>query len=268
MNIVVCIKQVPESPKLKMDRDRMTVIREGADSVINPLDCVALVAGVELRNQLGGEITVLSMGPPQTAGALREALAYGADRAILLSDPVFAGADTLATSHVLASAISRLDAFPDLVLCGTHTIDSDTAHVGPQVAEELDLPQVCAVNEIYPEEDGLVVKRVEDGVLETLRVRLPALLTVSKELCAPGSLSLGGLSRAFSFGEVTCWDHRDLGLEPGEVGFEGSATWVVKLSTPPPRSKGEIVQGTSAALCETLIRKLESLGILDEESAE
>lgn len=144
MNIAVCIKQVPDVPSIRVDRKRMTIVREGIENIINPLDSVALEAALSLREKEGGRITVLSMGPSQSEEALREALAAGADEAILLTDPAFAGADTLATSHVLARAISRLKPFPDLVLCGKQTIDSDTGHVGPQIAEELNLPR-CAM---------------------------------------------------------------------------------------------------------------------------
>jgi electron transfer flavoprotein alpha/beta subunit len=157
MRIVVCIKQVPDAPSIRIDRRRMTIIREGVESIINPLDCAALEAAIELRKKEGGKITVISMGPPQSEEALREAMAFGADQGILLTDPAFAGADTLATSHVLARAITRLIPFPDLVLCGKQTIDSDTGHVGPQIAEELDLPQVCGVHEIHLKGDSLMV---------------------------------------------------------------------------------------------------------------
>ncbi|MBL7213929.1 MAG: electron transfer flavoprotein subunit beta, partial [Desulfobacteraceae bacterium] len=121
MEIVVCIKQVPDVPTVRMDRERMTIIREGVESVINPLDYVAMEAALELCQKTGGQVTIITMGPLQSEVALREALAVGADRAILLSDPAFAGADTLATSHVLARAIGKIDPFPDMVLCGMQT---------------------------------------------------------------------------------------------------------------------------------------------------
>ena len=198
MNIVVCIKQVPDVPNIRIDRERMTIIREGVESIINPLDCIALEAALDLRRKQGGKITVLSMGPSQSEEALLEALAFGADQAILLTDRAFAGADTLATSRVLARAISMLSPFPDLVLCGKQTTDSDTGHVGPQVAEELDLPQVCGVHEIHLEMNSLLVKQLSDGFLNTFKVRMPALLTVSNELFVPHHISLGDLERAFS----------------------------------------------------------------------
>jgi len=266
MNIAVCIKQVPDTHTIRIDEKRMTIVREGGDNVINALDCVALEAALDLKARRGGSITVLTMGPPQSEEALREALGYGADTAILLSDPAFAGADTLATSHVLARAISRLEPFPDLILCGKQTSDSDTGHVGPQIAEELDLPQVCGVDEIHLEENALVVKRLSDGLVETFRLSLPALLTVSNALCAPRRPSFGDLEAAFSMGSVRTWRLDDLGLNPDEVGASGSATWVVKLRSAPPKARGEIVSGPTQDLVDRLIKKLEALSVIDEES--
>lgn len=265
MNIVVCIKQVPDEPTIRIDLERMTLIREGVESTINPLDRVALEAGLDLRRRAGGQVTVLSMGPPQSMESLREALATGADRAILLTDPAFAGADTLATSHVLARAISRLETFPDLLLCGVQTTDSDTGHVGPQIAEELGLPQVCGVSEINLEGDSLVVERLSDGFLDTVRVTLPALISVNRELCPLRSLPLGALEMAFSQGDISRWGREELGLSEEEVGFKGSATRVQRLLPPAPMRKGEFVNGSPHLLVGRLTRILEALGILDEE---
>lgn len=265
MNIVVCIKQVPDVPNIRIDRKRMTIIREGVESVSNPLDCVALEAALELKVREGGRITALCMGPPQSEEALREALAAGADEGILLTDIAFAGADTLATSRVLARAISQLDPFPDLVLCGKQTVDSDTGHVGPQIAEELDLPQVCGVSEIHMEGDHLIVKRSSDGFLETMRVTPPALLTVSPELAVPHHVPLGDLEKAFSAGSISCRGIEKLDLRPEEVGLQGSATRVWKLYKPQPKGKGKIIKGPPQELLAHFVKKLESLSILDEE---
>jgi len=265
MNIVVCIKQVPDQPTIRIDSERMTLIREGVESTINPLDRVALEAGLHLRGRAGGQVTVLSMGPPQSEESLREALAAGADRAILVTDPAFAGSDTLATSHVLARAISRLRPFPDLLLCGMKTIDSDTGHVGPQIAEELGLPQVCGVNEISLEGDSLVVERLSDGFLDTVEVTLPALISVNRDLCPVRSLALGSLETAFSQGNIARWGREELGLSEEEVGPKGSATRVQRLLTPASTRKGELVNGSPRLLVDRLIGTLEALGLLDEE---
>lgn len=268
MNIVVCVKQVPDVPTIRIDRQRMTIIREGVESVSNPLDCVALEAALELRGREGGRITALCMGPPQSEEALREALAAGADEGILLTDVVFAGADTLATSRVLARAISQFEPFPDLILCGKQTIDSDTGHVGPQIAEELDLPQVCGVKEIHKESDYLVVKRSSDGFLETLRVNLPALLTVSRDLSVPHHVPLGDVERAFSGGVIERRGRAELGLSSEEVGLRGSATRVWKLYKPQPKGEGKIIKGSPQELSAYFVKKLESLSILDEEEGD
>jgi electron transfer flavoprotein beta subunit len=183
----------------------------------------------------------------------------------LLSDPCFAGADTLATSHVLAKAISKLEPFPDLILCGVQTVDSDTGHVGPQIAEELDIPQVCYVNEIHPEGESLTVKRLTDDFLDTIRVSLPALLTVTHGLSAVSHLPLGALQVAFSDRKIKRWGIRDLELKSEEVGFEGSATHVSHLRTPEPKSKGALLEGSPQTLVSAFIRKLEAMSLLEED---
>lgn len=265
MNIVVCIKQVPNEPTIRIDWKTMTIMREGVDSIINPLDYVALEAALDLRRRAGGRVTAVNMGPPQSEGSLREALAAGADHAILLTDPTFAGSDTLATSHVLARAISKLQPLPDLVLCGMQTIDSDTGHVGPQIAEELDLPQVCGVMEIHVEGDSLVVKRLNDEFLDTIRITLPGLLSVNQGLRCVRHLPLGGLEIAFSQRDIPCCGLKELQLSEEEVGFKGSATQVQRLHPPAPDREGELVSGTPQLLLGRLTHKLEALRILDEE---
>jgi electron transfer flavoprotein beta subunit len=246
----------------------MTIIRDGVESIINPLDSIALEAALDLKEKEGGKISVVTMGPTQSEEALREAIAAGADEAILLTDPRFAGADTLATSKVIARGISRMDPFPDLILCGRQTIDSDTGHVGPQLAEELNLPQVCGVTEIHVEMNALVVKQLSDGFQNTYRVSFPALLTVSHGLNTPRHIPLGELEEAFSNARITRWGLKDLGLAPEEVGFSGSATTVLRLYKPPQKRKGEVVSGSSQALAEHLIEKLVALSIVDEDEAE
>jgi electron transfer flavoprotein beta subunit len=268
MNIVVFIKQVPDVPGIRMDRERMTIIREGVESVINPLDYVALQAALDLRKEKGDSVCVMTMGPPQSEEALREALAFGADRAVLLSDPAFAGADTLATSHVLAKAVSRLGTKPDLILCGMQSMDSDTGHVGPQIAEELDLPQVCGVTHIRPGKGEVTVNRLSDGFMETIRVGLPALLSVTRDLARVKDLDLGSIESAFSEAQVVRWGAEELELSNEEVGLKGSATQVWRLRSPAARPRGEILQASPRVLVRQLIRKLEALSMVDGEDAE
>jgi electron transfer flavoprotein beta subunit len=155
--------------------------------------------------------------------------------------------------------------FPDLILCGQQTIDSDTGHVGSQIAEELNLPQVCGVNEIHPENSLLSVKRLNDGFLDTLRTQMPVLLTVSKDLCISRHIPMGNLERAFSNRKVIQWGMDKLSLKEDEVGLMGSATQVWRLHKPPPKKEGEVITGPPQALVEQVIKKLEALSILDEE---
>jgi electron transfer flavoprotein beta subunit len=264
MNTVVCIKQVPDERAIRIDWKKMTVIRDSAESIINPLDYAALEAALDLRRRAGGRVTVMSMGPPQSEESLREALAAGADHGILLTDPAFAGSDTLATSHVLARAISKLQPFPDLLLCGMQTIDSDTGHVGSQIAEELDLPQVCGVMEIHLKGDSLVVKRLNDGFLDTVRITLPGLLCVNQGLHRFRHLPLGGLEIAFSQRDIVRWGLKELALSEEEVGFRGSATRVQRLRPPASDREGELVTGSAQLLVDRLTHRLEALRILDE----
>jgi electron transfer flavoprotein beta subunit len=265
LNIAVCIKQVPDVPAIRVDQQRMTIIREGVESIINPLDRVALEAAMALREKEGGKVTAITMGPPQSEEALREAIAVGADEAVLLTDPAFSGADTLATSHVIARAVSMMEPFPELIVCGMQTIDSDTGHVGPQIAEELNLPQVSNVTEILMEGGRLTVKRVSDGFIETIRVSLPALISVTSDICGVSDLALGAVEEAFSGNNVRSLNIEDLGLKEDEVGLKGSVTRVRKLSTPAQRREGDMLEGKPDELLKGLMEKLEALSILDEE---
>lgn len=266
MNIVVCIKQVPDVPAIRIDRERMTVIREGVESIINPLDRFALETAFQLRSEAGGTVSVVTMGPPQSEEALREALAAGADDALLLTDEAFAGGDTLATSRVLATAIALRYPGTDLILCGTHTADSDTGHVGPQIAEQLGLPQVCGVTEIQIGHDCLVVERSGDGFLDTIKVTAPVLITVGQSLQQVRDIPLGALERAFSTGSIKKACREDLGLKLREVGLEGSATRVASLRMPPTgRNPLKLETGPPEALCDILMKTLEALNVIDEE---
>jgi len=266
-NILICIKQVLDSRTVKFDKEMKSIIRDGMEGIINPLDCVALEAALEIKNKEGANITVITMGPPQSETSLREALAFGADKAILISDPAFQGSDTLATSRVLASAIKKLDVFPDLVLCGMQTTDSETGHVGPQLSEELDLPHVFGVEEIHIENNDFIVKHPsDDGYLETIKGSLPVVLAVTHELCVIRDLPLGSLEAAFTHNNVILWDAKDLGLKEDDVGFQGSATQVLNLYAPSPKRKGELIEGNSKILLEAFMKKLDELSVLDEEN--
>ncbi len=266
MHIAICIKQVPDIAAVRIDRERMTVVREGVQNIINPSDYQALSLAMALKSKIGGTVTVITMGPPQSEEALREALAAGADRGILLTDHAFAGADTLATSHVLSKAISRLDPAPSIIFCGNNTIDSDTGHVGPQVAEELGIAQVCGILDVQAEsEQTLLAKRMGERYIETIRVGCPVLFTVRKEGGTAILPGLGSLQRAFSAGSIISWDKEELGLSDDETGLAGSATRVWRLRATPLKIKGDIITGQAQELVQAILRKLESMSLVDED---
>lgn len=236
MNIVVCIKQVPDAKDVRLDPETNTLSREGVKSVINPYDRHALEEGVRLKEEYGGSLTVLSMGPPQAAAILSEAISCGADEAYLVSDRAFAGADTLATTYTLAQAVAKV-ANPDLVLCGKQATDGDTAQVGPGLAVRLDMPFVTCVKKVRTVSDGvLTLERMMDDGYDVLEVDLPALLTVVKEINTPRFPSLRGLKRAKDY-QVASLTAADIEADESQLGLGGSPTQVVKVF--PPEKKGE-----------------------------
>lgn len=262
MNIVVCIKQVPDAKSVRFDEEKGTLIREGVEAIINPFDLHALEAGLQLRDAWGGEVTVVSMGPPQADSALREALGLGADRAVLLSDRAFAGADTLATTYTLQKAIDRLGK-PDLVLCGKQAIDGDTAQVGPGLAVRLGLPYVTCVSELRVLEDGttLRLKRVCEDGYDVVELALPALLTVLACLNTPRVPSLKGKMKAKK-AEIPVWGVGDLGASSDKIGMSGSPTQVVSTRVPTFEARKEMIGGTAEEQVEGLVLRLKEAGIL------
>lgn len=238
MNIVVCLKQVPDTTVVKIDPKTGTLIREGVPSIINPEDKHALEAALQLKDMYGANITVLSMGPMQATNALREALCMGADDAILITDRAFAGADTLATSKALAGAIRKIPY--DIVFAGRQAIDGDTAQVGPEIAEHLDLPQVTYVQGVEVQEDGFLVNRALEDGYELIKVQGPVLLTAIKELNKPRYMHVKHI-----FGtakkEVTIWTADDIDVDKVELGLKGSPTKVKKSMTKEAKGAGEII---------------------------
>ena len=263
MRIAVCVKQVPVEADLRMEEGRWTLIRKGVPSRINPHDLQALEMALTFREAHGGDVLVLTMGPPESEEALREALAMGADQGVLVTDPAFSGSDTLATSAVLARAIGRLDPSPDLILCGTRTTDSDTGQVGPQVAEELGLPHVAYVTEVRRGEQGIIVARRVDRQRETLRVPLPALLTVLQSPSRPRDIPLSSVEAAFGNKGIGRWNAEDLGFEPHEVGLSGSATRVRRIREPEAGRKTRLVQGSASEAVQAIVQALRERYIVD-----
>ncbi len=258
MNTIVCIKQVPDTEelqKVKIDPQTNTLIREGVPGIINPFDENAIEEALRLKEKKGGNVTVLSMGPSQAEESLRKALAMGVDGAVLLSDRLFAGSDTLATSYTLAMAIKRIGPF-DLILLGKQAIDGDTAQVGPGLAEWLNLPQVTYARKIEVNENKIRVERVLEDAFEVVESPLPALVTVTKDINEPRYPSLRGLLRAKAE-KIPIWAAEDLPLDKRKIGLEGSPTQVVKIFIPKPPKRGEILSGEISQVVDKLILEIE-----------
>ena len=257
MNIIVCIKQVPDTTDVKIDPVTNTLIREGVASVINPFDTYAIEEAVRLKEKFGGKVIILTMGPPQAQQALREAISLGADEAILLSDRAFAGSDTLATSYTLANGIKKIGNF-DIILCGKQASDGDTAQVGPGISTHLNIPQVTYVKKIedISGDKAKVERMVEEG-FEVIEIPLPCLMTVVKEINEPRLPSLKGKMKAAKV-EIATWTAKDLGLDPAKVGLNGSPTKVVKIFSPPPRLGGQILCGETDEVAAKLVELLKN----------
>jgi len=243
MEIIVCIKQVPDTADIRIDPKTNTLIREGVPSIINPFDTYAIEEGVRLKEKYQGKVTVISMGPPQVEDALREAISLGIDEGVLLSDRAFAGADTLATSYTLAEGIKKIGKF-DLIICGKQAMDGDTAQVGPGIAEKLNIPHVTYVKKIEEIMDSYIqVERLMEEGYEVIKMPLPALITVVKEINEPRMPSLKGKLKAKS-AQIITWRAKDLEAEENRIGLEGSPTQVIKIFPPQPRGRGEMIEGT------------------------
>ncbi len=242
MNIVVCLKQVPGTAEVKIDPQTNTLIRQGIENIINPFDTYALEEGVRLKEQHGGKVTAISMGPPQTKEALKEAVSRGADEAILLSDRAFAGADTLATAYTLSRAINKLEQY-DIVICGRQTLDGDTGQVGPELAEMLGIPFIAYVSKIEQISSGYmrVQRMIEEGY-EVIESPLPAVITVVKAINVPRLPSLRGIMKSKS-AIIPAWTVKEVGVDQSKVGLAGSATRVIQVFFPQRVRRSEIFQG-------------------------
>jgi len=260
---IVCIKQVPREPVFKRVGDYFKVDRERTEGILNPCDRPALDVALELRTQAGGEIVAVTMGPPQADEVLREVMACGADRAVLLSDPSFAGADTLATARTLAAAVRKIGDF-SLVLCGARTLDSDTGQVGPQIAEFLDVPMASYVDRIACRKNGVRVDRRMDGHREKLEIPFPGLVCVESPLNKRSAVSLKELEQAFAAFPVETWTREDLNLAPAEVGWEGSATWARDVNYWKKKRSGQILEGDTGEAVEKILSVIVDRNILGD----
>jgi len=261
MNIIVCIKQVPDTTAVRIDPETRTLVREGVPSIVNPFDMYAIEEGIRLREKHGGTVTALTMGPPQADAALREAISLGVDEAVHLCDVAFKGSDTLATSYALAAGIRKIATF-DLIICGKQASDGDTAQVGPGIAVQLDLPQVVFVRTIVEIREGrLTTERITEEGFDLVETPLPAVVTVVKEINEPRMPSLKGKMKARK-AEIRTWGVQELGVDPGRVGLDGSPTWVEKVFSPPQRAAGQVWHGESAELVKKLVGELEKVKLI------
>ena len=231
MKIVVCIKQVPDTNEVRIDPKTGTLIRDGVPSIMNPDDKAGLEAALQIKDSIGAEISVITMGPPQADAVLREALAMGVDHAYLITDRAFGGADTLATSTTLAAAINKLDY--DLIVTGRQAIDGDTAQVGPQIAEHLGIANISYAEDIQIEGNIVVVKRQFEDRYHTVKVQMPCLVTALGEMNTPRYMTPGGIFDAYREKEVTIWTRADLEVADEAIGLKGSPT---KVAASMPKS--------------------------------
>ena len=263
MKIVVCIKQVPDTVEVKIDPKTGTLIRDGVPSIINHDDKTGIEAALQLKEQLGGTVTVVSMGPPQADVALREALAMGCDEAFLVSAREFGGSDTYATSGIIAAALKKIGY--DLIITGRQAIDGDTAQVGPQIAEKLSLPQVSYVEEVIEAtEEYVVVKRQYEDGYHIIKIKTPCLLTAIAELATPRYMSVRGIVEAYE-AEIKVLGFEDLKdeLELDMIGLKGSPTNVYQSFTKEVKGAGTILEGLSAdEAVKAIMDKLEAKFII------
>jgi len=262
MHIVVCIKQVPDTAEVKINPETNTLIREGVPSIINPFDENAVEEALRVKEQCGGSITVVSMGPPQVESTLRDMVAMGVDDIILISDRAFAGADTLATSYTLGKTIQKYLGDYDLIIFGKQAIDGDTAQVGPGVAEYLGIPQmtyVVKIDEVFS--DRLIVKRELEEGYEIVEASLPAAITVIKGINEPRYPSLKGKMKARS-AELKVVSAADIDADPERIGLKGSPTWVSKIFTPPAKGNTEKIVDEDGSSASIVVEKLKKLQVI------
>jgi electron transfer flavoprotein beta subunit len=252
LKLVVCIKQVPQVSELPWDPETWHLQRELAEGMMNPACRFALEAALKIRDKIGARITAVTMGPPSAEEALREAVALGADKGILLTDRKMAGADTYTTSLTLSKVIQKIIPDFDLILCGASTIDSDTAQVGPQLAEELDIPGVAYVHELTIAGNKARIRRVADGFSETIEMELPGLVTINTTSEAPRYMSFRGFQQAFGESDIITHDAASLGLHQEWIGARGSATKIRNVYSPIAERGNLVLTGTNKKILDQL----------------
>ena len=261
MQAIVCVKSVPDTTEVRFDPETNTLMRDQVESIINPFDTYAIEEALRLKESHGGMVTVITMGPPQAQKELKEAIAMGCDEAVFLCAPEFAGSDTWATAYTLAQAIDKLGDY-DIILCGKQAMDGDTGQVGPGIANQLGIPQltyVFSVRDIDFDARTIVVERLLEEGREVVRTRLPALLTVVKDINQPRYPTFRGIRRARRM-EIPIWTSADMqGMDSARLGLDGSPTQVIKVFTPAKREgsveiiEGNGVQGAAGILADRLL---------------
>lgn len=261
MKIIVCVKQVPDTTEVKIDKKTNTLIREGVPSILNPDDANALEQALAIKDEMEDvHITVVSMGPPQADVMLRECLAMGADEAVLVSDRAFGGSDTWATSNAIASAIRKIGEY-DIIFAGRQAIDGDTAQVGPQISEKLDIPQVTYVEGMEIVGDKVKVQRqLEDGY-EIIEAPMPVLLTAVKELNEPRHMYIDKIFDAYKK-EIPVFSINDVDITPEQVGLKASPTRVFRSFTPEVKGQGEILRGSDKEVAARLVGEFKKAHII------
>ncbi len=260
MNIVVCIKQVPDTAEVRINPETNTLIRDGVPTIINPYDMHAVEAGLQIKELTKGKVTALTMGPPQAESALREVISMGVDEAVLLSDRAFAGSDTWATAYTLSKAIAKIGA--NIIICGKQAIDGDTAQVGPEIAEFLNIPHISYIRKIEAvKSDSIRVQRLMDEGYDIVESTLPVLLTVVKELNVPRLPSLKG-KMAAKKAEIKKLGHKELGVDEKDTGLKGSPTQVKNIFAPETRADRRMLHGTIEEQVAQLVEELQKLRCL------
>lgn len=272
IKIIVCIKQVPGTTEIKIDTNTNTLIREGVENIINPFDTYAIEEGVRLKERLidkGGlkeediETVSISMGPPQSENILRESISVGIDKSILISDRTFAGSDTWATSYTLAKAIKKIGDYR-MVIVGKQTLDGDTGQVGPELAQILNMPFIGYVSEVIElnvKSNSLKAKRLMEDSYEILETKLPAVISVIKEINIPRVPSLRGKLKAKN-AEILLWNKDMLNVREDEVGLKGSFTQVVKIFTPEIKHEVKMIEGDTSKQAESIYNVLKELNVV------
>ncbi|MCL2215654.1 MAG: electron transfer flavoprotein subunit beta/FixA family protein [Defluviitaleaceae bacterium] len=258
MKIIVCIKQVPDTNEVRLNPETGVLIRDGVPSIINPDDLCGIEAALALKDKHGGHVSVVTMGPPQADVALREALAMGCDEAYLVSDRVFGGADTWATSQTLAGAVKTIGF--DLIITGRQAIDGDTAQVGPQIAEHLGIPQVTYAEEVNQDADGkaLIVRRQYEDRYQMIKIKFPCLVTALSSLNEPRYMSVPGIVSAYDEKEVKILKYDDIKhfVKEKDIGLKGSPTKVKKSFTKTAKALGTLHEVPEDEAVEIIINKL------------